>query len=169
MRVRRIPDAFDDPEFVFELKHDGFRLAVYVEDGQCWLVSRNQKNLKFESLKKELAKLPVKSAVLDGEVICLDRNGVSRFNALLKSNVEPILCAFDLLWLDGEDLRKRPLIVRKERLQRLIQSSDTIRILFAQHVEGRGREFFKEICQRGLEGMVAKRKHSVYKDDGDGG
>jgi bifunctional non-homologous end joining protein LigD len=55
MRVRRIREPFDDPEYVLVLKHDGFRAVVYVEDGQCWLVSRNQKNLKFELLKKALA------------------------------------------------------------------------------------------------------------------
>jgi len=168
MRLRRVQHAFDDPGYVFELKHDGFRAVLYVEDGQCWLVSRNQKNLKFESLKKALSGLPVKSAVLDGEVICLDNKGVSRFNALLERKVEPIFYTFDLLWLDGEDLRKLPLIVRKGRLQRLIESSGIRRILYAQHVEGRGKELFKEICRRDLEGMVAKRKQGIYKDDGDG-
>jgi bifunctional non-homologous end joining protein LigD len=168
MRVRRIPQPFDDPEYVFELKHDGFRAVAYVEDGQSWLVSRNLKNLKFESLKKALSGLPVKSAVLDGEVICLDSKGVSRFNALLERKVEPIFYAFDLLWLDGEDLRKLPLIVRKRRLQRLIESSGIRRILYAQHVDGRGKELFDEIWRRDLEGIVAKRKLSVYRDDGTG-
>lgn len=116
MRPRRVQHAFDDPGYTFELKHDGFRAVLYVENGQCWLVSRNQKNLKFESLKKALSGLPVKGAVLDGEVICLDSKGVSRFNALLERKVEPIFYTFDLLWLDGEDLRKLPLIGKRPSL-----------------------------------------------------
>jgi len=66
---------------------------------------------------------------LDGELICLDSKGLSRFNALLKGNAQSILCAFDLLWLNGEDLRQLPLFIQKERLQRLLESSDTGRIL----------------------------------------
>ena len=66
-----------------------------------------------------------------------------------------------MLWLDGEDLRQLPLFVRKERLQRLLESSDARRNLYAQHVEDSGKEFFEEICRRDLEGIVAKRKLSV--------
>jgi bifunctional non-homologous end joining protein LigD len=166
MRLRRIPAAFDDPDYVFELKHDGFRAIVYLENGECRLVSRNLKNLKFQSLKEALAKLPVENAILDGELVCLDKNGVSQFNVLLDRKVEPVFYAFDLLWLNGEDLRQLPLIERKERLKRLIQPGGIGRILYAQHVNGRGKEFFEVICQRDLEGIVAKRKLGIYKDDG---
>ena len=168
MRLRRIPAAFDDPEYLFELKHDGFRAIVYIENGECRLVSRNLKNLKFQSLKEALAKLPVENAILDGELVCLDKNGASQFNVLLGRKVESVLYAFDLLWLDGEDLRKLPLIERKERLKRLIEPGGIGRIFYAQHVEGRGEEFFEVICQRDLEGIVAKRKLSVYKENGTG-
>ena len=61
MRLRRIPAPFDDQDYLFELKYDGFRAVVYLENGECRLVSRNLKNLKFESLKKELTKLPVQN------------------------------------------------------------------------------------------------------------
>jgi len=165
MRLRRIPEAFDDPDFLFELKHDGFRAVVYIEKGECRLVSRNSKDLRFDSLKKALAGLPVKDAILDGEIICLDRNGVSQFNQLLDRKTEPVLCAFDLLWLDGEDLRRLPLLDRKNRLYRLLQSGSG-RVLYAQHIEHRGKEFFQEVCARDLEGIVAKRKLGVYKEDG---
>jgi len=168
MRLRRVKSAFDDPDYIFELKHDGFRAVAYIENRECRLLSRNLKNLKFESLEAALAKLPVKDAILDGEVIGLDTNGVSRFRYLLGKKWEPMLFAFDLLWLNSEDLRKYPLAGRKDRLRRLIESSECSRIVYAQHIEGRGKQFFKEVCERDLEGIVAKRKLSFYKDDGTG-
>src|SRR5215475_15865636 len=125
-------------------------------------------NLRFESLRKSLAKLPVQDAVLDGEIICLDQNGVSQFNALLERSKEPVFYAFDLLWLDGTDLKDMPLIERKNRLSELVQSSKCNRLLYAQHIEEYGWHFFKEICLRDLEGIVAKRRMSVYKPGGNG-
>jgi bifunctional non-homologous end joining protein LigD len=166
MRLRQIPKPFDDPNFVFELKRDGFRGVVYIEDQQCRLVSRNQRGLKFASLKTALAKLRVNDIILDGEIVCLDERGVSQFNQLLNRKTEPVFYAFDLLWLDGEDLRQLPLIERKARLGRFIKSAKCDRLLFAQHIEGTGKRFFQEICARDLEGIVAKRKLSIYKDNG---
>ena len=74
------------------------------------MVSRNQRNLGFGALKRSLAKLPVENAILDGEIICVDAKGVSQFNQLLSRKGEPVFYAFDLLWLDGEDLRQMPLV-----------------------------------------------------------
>ena len=108
----------------------------------------------------------MRNAILDGEIVCLDENGVSRFNRLLSHKAEPILYAFDLLSLDGKDLRQLPLIERKSRLARIVESSNCERLLFAQHVDGEGKKLFKEICSRDLEGIVAKRKLGIYKDDG---
>jgi len=71
-----------------------------------------------------------------------------------------------LLWLNGEDLRNKALSDRKKRLARLIRSADCPRILYAQHIEQYGKRFFEEICSRDLEGIVAKRRLSIYKDDG---
>jgi bifunctional non-homologous end joining protein LigD len=103
MRLRTVKEPFDNPDYIFELKHDGFRAVVYVQNSECKIVSRNRRNLGFESLKKALTKLPVQSAIIDGEIVCLDAHGVSRFNELLKRKGEPVLYAFDLLWLDGQD------------------------------------------------------------------
>jgi bifunctional non-homologous end joining protein LigD len=83
MRLRLVKEPFDNPDYLFELKHDGFRAVVYIEDGQCKLVSRNMRLLKFDSLKNMLAGLPVRDAVIDGEIVCLDKRGVSQFNQLL--------------------------------------------------------------------------------------
>jgi hypothetical protein len=98
-------EPFDNPDYIFELKHDGFRAVVYLQNGECKLISRNLKNLRFESLKLALSKLAVKNAILDGEVVVLNAQGVSQFNQLLNRKAEPVLYAFDLLWLDDEDLR----------------------------------------------------------------
>ena len=102
------------------------------------------------------------------EIVWLDERGVSQFNQLLNRKAEPVFYAFDLLWLDDEDLRRLPLIVRKKRLRMLIQSSNSAKILYAQHIEGEGKQMFAEICARDLEGVVAKRKLGIYKDDGTG-
>jgi bifunctional non-homologous end joining protein LigD len=139
--------------------------VVYLQTGEL-IVSRNQRNLGFESLKKALTKLPVQSAIIDGEIVCLDAQGVSRFNELFTRRGQPVLYTFDLLWLDGEDLRQTALLERKRRLAELIKSAGCERILYAQHIEQHGKRFFEQICARDLEGIVAKRKLGIYKDDG---
>ncbi len=166
MRLRLVKEPFDNPDYIFELKHDGFRAVAYLQNGECKIISRNQKQFGFESLKKALTKLPVQSAIIDGEVVCLDAHGVSRFNELLKRKGEPVLYAFDLLWLDGHDLRQTVLLERKGRLAKLIKSAGCERILYAQHIEEHGKRFFEQICARDFEGIVPKRKLSIYKDDG---
>lgn len=100
--------------------------------------------------------------------MCLDASGTSHFNHLLDRKHEPLLYAFDLIWLDGTDLRQHPLIARKEKLAALIQSSRCNRIMYAQHVEEHAKKLFEEICRRDLEGIVGKRKLGIYKDDGTG-
>ncbi len=98
--------------------------------------------------------------------MCIDSHGVSQFNVLFSRRGKPVFYAFDLLWLDGEDLRKLPLIERKRRLLELIQHSECQQIIYAQHIEHHGIRFFEETCSRDLEGIVAKRKRGIYKSDG---
>lgn len=74
--------------------------------------------------------------------------------------------AFDLMWVDGEDLRQAPLIERKRKLKELIERSEYSEILYAQHVERNGKLLFEEICERNLEGIVAKRRTSIYAEHG---
>jgi bifunctional non-homologous end joining protein LigD len=156
MRLRLIREPFDHPDYIFELKHDGFRAITYIQNGECKLISRNLNNLRFNSLRAALATLPVKEAIIDGEIVCLDGQGISQFNRLFNPKTEPVLYAFDLLWLDGEDLRQYPLIARKERLSDLITSGNCPRIVYAQYIEGYGKQFFGEIFERDPEGIVAK-------------
>ena len=77
MRLRLVREPFDHPDYIFELKHDGFRAVAYLQHGESKLVSRNQRNLGFAAFKRPLAKLPVENAILDGEIVCLDARGVS--------------------------------------------------------------------------------------------
>ena len=167
MRLRLVKEPFDNPDYIFELKHDGFWALAYIENGECRLVSRNLRSLRFESVGAALGKLPVKNAIIDGEIVCLDENGVSQFNWLLSGRRanQAILYVFDLLWINGVDLRRSPLVERKARLCELVRRSACPRLLYAQHVEGGGKEFFNEICRCDLEGIVAKRKMGMYRED----
>jgi len=155
MRLSRVAAAFDDADFLFELKHDGFRCLVYIAEGRCDLVSRNTNyQQRFVALKAALAKLKAKTAILDGELVCLDDEGKSRFNLLFRRRAEPVFYAFDLLWLNGKDFRGLPLVQRKIRLRRLIETSDCERIIYTQHIEMRGCVLYQAICKKDLEGII---------------
>jgi bifunctional non-homologous end joining protein LigD len=169
MRLSRRLKPFDHPDYIFELKHDGFRALAYIDADDCRLISRNANAFRsFSALRESLGKLPVDNAILDGEIICMDKVGRSQFNELLSLTGKPVFYAFDLLWLDGEDLRSLPLIERARRLQEPLQRSNCERIFYAQHVEEHGIAFFKQICDHDLEGIVAKRRLSAYRNNGIG-
>jgi bifunctional non-homologous end joining protein LigD len=168
MRLRLVDKPFDHPDYIFELKHDGFRAIAYIQKGECKLISRNLHNLRFSSLKKELAKLPVADAIIDGEIVCLDAQGVSQFYQLLSRKAKPALYAFDLLWLNGEDLRNQPLTTRKEMPRTFNPLSRRPSDSLCAAYRAYGKRFFEEICGRDLEGIVAKRKLSFHKDGGKG-
>jgi bifunctional non-homologous end joining protein LigD len=163
MRLHQIRKPFDSPDWVFELKHDGFRALAYIDSGRCQLVSRRNLTYRsFDNLKLAMSKLRVQNAVLDGELICIDRTGRSIFNELLYRKSEPVFYAFDLLWLNGEDLRNEPLSIRKGRLERLIKSAKNESLLYAHHIENDGTKLFNIICEQNLEGIVGKRRDSIY-------
>jgi bifunctional non-homologous end joining protein LigD len=167
MTLSRRREPFDHPDWIFELKHDGFRSLAYVTDGACQLVSRRRNVYKsFATLKESLAELRVKNAILDGEIICLDDAGRSIFKDVLRRRGEPIFYAFDLLWLNGQDLRGLPLLDRKDRLRRLLEAHRPDRVLFAKHIEAHGIKFFQAVCESDCEGIVAKRKDGVYSARG---
>jgi bifunctional non-homologous end joining protein LigD len=160
----RLAAPFDGADFLFELKHDGFRAVAYVEESKCELVSR--KKITYKSvgrLNAAMATLPVKSAIFDGEIVCLDGDGHSQFLDLMRRRRhDAVLYAFDLLWHDGDDLRELPLIERKRRLRRVIRASRNPGLLYADHVERYGVKLFSAICQRDCEGIVAKHKLATY-------
>ena len=101
------------------------------------------------------------SAIIDGEIVCLDSDGRSVFNELLFHHKESYFFAFDLPWLNGRDLRSRPLIERKQHLRRLIPEQSN-RLLYCDHVDENGEGLFELACQHDLEGIVAKKKDSRY-------
>jgi bifunctional non-homologous end joining protein LigD len=145
------------------LKHDGFRALAYVSEGHCELVSRRRNVYKsFQQLRENLGALKVKDAVIDGELVCLDSEGRSIFNELLFRRGSPIFYCFDILYLNGRDLRQLPLIERKEKLRAVIESSALPDVLCGKYIEGRGVDLFNEVVRRNLEGVVAKRKNGVY-------
>jgi len=167
MKLSRVAAAFDDADFLFELKHDGFRCLAYIAEGRCDLVSRNTNYYqRFDSLKAALANLKVRDAILDGELVCLDNEGRDRWNLLLRRLAEPVFHAFDLLWLNGKDFRGLPLVERKIRLRQLIEKSDCERIIYTQHIEMRGCVLYQAICKKDLEGIICKRKDGMYSVSG---
>jgi bifunctional non-homologous end joining protein LigD len=106
-----VRQPFDHPDFLFELKHDGFRALAYISEGQCELVSRRRNPYRsLEQLRSNLAGLRVNDAIIDGEIVCLDSEGRSIFNELLHRKGVPAFYAFDLLYLNGRDLRQLPLV-----------------------------------------------------------
>jgi bifunctional non-homologous end joining protein LigD len=154
--------AFDDPEWVFEVKHDGYRCLAFLEDGAVRLVSRRGRELtRYAALAAALSKeINARSAVIDGELAVLDGVGRSLF-AGMRRREPPVLIAFDLLALDGDDFRNRPLVVRKATLRRILPKSSAY-ILYLQHIEGRGQQLFKLACENDLEGIVAKKASDPY-------
>jgi len=100
--------------------------------------------------------------VIDGELACLDHEGRSIFNELLFRRGCPIFYAFDLLYLNGRDLRQLPLIERKEKLRNVVEKSALPDVICGKYVEGRGVDLFNEVVRRNLEGVVAKRKNGSY-------
>jgi len=118
MPLVSFPEAFDHPQFVFEPKRDGFRALAYIDGHQCRLVSRRGHVYKaWPQLAEELAHaVRARQAVLDGEIVCLEPDGRSHFYKLLFRRDWPHFMAFDLLWLNGKDLREWPLVERKRRL-----------------------------------------------------
>ena len=163
----RIPEPFNDPAWLWELKLDGFRSLAFIENGQCRLVSRNGHVYKrFDPLRASpLRELKVKDAILDGEVVCLDAEGRSIFNRLLFSGGNPVFAAFDLVWINGQDLRGVPLMKRKERLRQVVPVESPC-VLHVDYLPEKGKELFALACEQDLEGIVGKWAKGTYQDDG---
>jgi bifunctional non-homologous end joining protein LigD len=161
---RRLP--FDHPDWLFELKYDGFRALLHIRSGRSQLISRNGNPFaSFSDLANSIAgSLPlVHDAVLDGEIVCLDRRGRPQFKNLLFRRGEPCFFAFDLPWNEGKDHRLDSLLDRKQELKRLLSRVPaTAPVRFADHVEGAGVALFEHICKLDLEGIVAKHKYGPY-------
>ena len=143
--LRRQP--FSHPDWLFELKYDGFRSLAYINDGQATLISRKGFTYKrFDDLCNHLASvLRFREAILDGEIVCVDREGRPRFYDLMFRGGEPRYAVFDILYKDGKDLRSLPLRKRKQILRRLIPEKHT-HLLYVDRILDNGNGLFQKIC-----------------------
>jgi bifunctional non-homologous end joining protein LigD len=164
MRLLRRPEPFDSDEYLYEPKIDGFRALARIADGKGELISRNGNVFRgFADLAAWIAEhLKVHDAVLDGEIACIDGEGRPVFKDLLFRRSACVFVAFDLLYLNGKDLRTLPLTERKRQLRKILGIRRS-RVMYLDHVENDGRLLFEQIVKMDLEGMVCKRKNSPYR------
>jgi bifunctional non-homologous end joining protein LigD len=159
-------DAFDDPEWLFEPKYDGFRGLLYGSSQGCEIRSPRDHLLpRFPDLEDRIGQvLKGREVVLDGEIVSLNRQGRPVFQELVRGRGFLAFAAFDLLWLDGTDFRARSLTDRKALLTRLLPE-DTGPLYKVLTIEEHGRALYGAIKRMDLEGIVAKRISDPYHPD----
>ncbi|MFY3744381.1 DNA ligase D [Anaeromyxobacter sp. Red801] len=154
--------------WVHETKYDGYRIGCALEGGRATLWSRrgNDWTAQFPEVARAAEALPARSALLDGEVAAVLPGGRTSFQALQQAfsggRRSLAYFVFDLLWLDGEDLSRRPLLERKDALRRLLGARGEV-LRYAPHVDAPGAEVLREACRLGLEGIVSKRADAPYR------
>jgi bifunctional non-homologous end joining protein LigD len=164
-------------DWIYEIKWDGVRALCFIDGGKLHMVSRNANAM--EKQYPELSILPhqvnARQAILDGEIVALDAHGKPSFELLqrrinvaeasaiarLSRNSPVVFIAFDLLYLDGDDLRRTPLIERKELLKKVLKPNELVR--YSEYFTGNGAEILEAVKAQGLEGVIAKRPESVYE------
>jgi DNA ligase D-like protein (predicted ligase) len=164
LAVAKLPEG---PEWMYELKFDGYRALGVKLDGRAQLLSRNGKNFtaRFASISRALEALPDET-VIDGEIVAYDANGRPSFNVLQNHlSDKPLLhlFAFDLLVLRGKDLKQEPLEKRRELLRRKVMPRLPESIRYSETLDGPAREVVEAVSEQGLEGVVAKRRNSLYE------
>jgi bifunctional non-homologous end joining protein LigD len=178
MLAESIEKPFDDSDWLFEIKWDGYRAIAFIENGKVRLVSRNQNELtaRYPELKDMPEYIKAKTAVLDGEVVALDAEGRASFSlmqqrtgfrpgghrAAAKADVPVLYYAFDLLYLDGYDWRHVPLEERKRKLASLLTTGDSLR--YSDHYAAQGKALFEIARSKKLEGILAKKRNSCYEE-----
>jgi bifunctional non-homologous end joining protein LigD len=178
MLAESVEKAFDGAEWLFEIKWDGYRAIAFIDGGKVRLVSRNQNDLtpRYPELKEMAKFVQAKTAILDGEVVALDEEGRASFSlmqqrtgfrpggrrAVGNAEVPVLYYAFDLLYLDGYDWRRVPLEERKRKLASLVVAGDVVR--YSDHYVERGKALLEMARQKGLEGIVAKKRVSFYEE-----
>jgi bifunctional non-homologous end joining protein LigD len=157
------------PQWAFEIKHDGYRFIVRKEGNRIQVLSRAGKDwtAAVPGIVMSMQDLPARSAILDGECVVCDEQGLTDFDGLRSAMArgrapEAFLYVFDLLELDGEDLRKQPWEERRNRLKQLL-SKPRFGLVLSEHSDGDGEALFRKACEMGLEGLVAKRRRSLYR------
>jgi bifunctional non-homologous end joining protein LigD len=178
MLAESVDDPFDGPDWLFEIKWDGYRAIAFLDNGKTRLVSRNQNDLtpRYPELKDLPQFVKAKTAILDGEVVALDEKGRSSFSlmqqrtgfrargkrAAANADVPVLYYAFDLIYLDGFDWRRVPLEERKNKLSTILRPGDSLR--FSDHYAEQGKALFDVAKQQGLEGILAKKRASFYEE-----
>jgi bifunctional non-homologous end joining protein LigD len=178
MLAESIEKPFDDPDWLFEIKWDGYRAIAFIENGKVRLVSRNQNELtaRYPELKDMPEFVKAKTAILDGEVVALDVDGRASFSlmqqrtgfrpggkrAAEKADVPVLYYAFDVLYLDGYDWRRVPLEERKKKLASILDAGDSLR--YSDHYEAQGKALFEIARDKKLEGILAKKRNSYYEE-----
>ncbi len=173
-----VEKPFDDPDWLFEIKWDGYRAIAFIHNGAVRLVSRNQNDLtpRYPEVRELTKFVSAKTAILDGEVVVLDEQGRSSFSlmqqrtgirshgrqAAPRSELPVLYYAFDLLYLDSYDLRRVALEERKRVLKELLAAGEIVR--YSDHYAGQGVALFDAAKQKGLEGILAKRRSSSYEE-----
>ena len=163
--VEKPPEGDD---WLHEIKFDGYRVLCRIDGPDVRLITRRAKDWteSFPTLARAARQLPVRGALIDGELVVLDARGISSFQSLQNAlgrgrEKDVVYYAFDLLHLDGRDLRELPLSERKDMLARILRKAPrTIRLV--EHVQGEGPIFYQQACDHGLEGIVSKRRESRY-------
>ena len=173
-----VEEPFDDPNWLFEIKWDGYRAVAFLDKGRVRLVSRNQNDLtpRYPELRQLAGSIEGQSAILDGEVVVLDDQGRSSFSLMQqrtgiraggrqgasRSELGVVYYVFDLIYLDGYDLRRVALDERKRVLRQVLRAGDLVR--YSDHYAGRGTALFEAAKQKGLEGILAKKCNSCYEE-----
>jgi ATP-dependent DNA ligase len=179
LRMRTLPAGFIAPclptnahtlpsggLWLHEIKHDGIRVIARKDGERVRLYSRpgNDFTRRFPLIVETLARLRSRSCIIDGEAVACDDNGVASFDLVRhhRANDSVFVYAFDLIELNGDDLRRDPLEVRKATLASIVAKASA-GIRFNEHIEGDGPTVFAHACKLGLEGIVSKRKDSIYR------
>jgi bifunctional non-homologous end joining protein LigD len=161
-RSAKTPPA--GPGWIHEIKHDGYRIIARRDQGGVRLITRKGHDFtaRFPLAAAAVAALPARSFLIDGEAIACDDNGLAVFEMIRHHHREVELCAFDLLELDGEDLRSSAIEERKRTLARLLRRSSP-GIVLNEHFNGDGAVVYRHACALGCEGIVSKRLGSPYR------
>jgi len=165
MRPILVAQPFHHKGWVYEEKYDGYRILAYKEGSRVTLLSRNAKDRTqmFSIVAQAVAALPHQTLLLDGEVVAFDRRNVSRFQLLQERKSEPSYAVFDCLYVNGKDLRSRPLTRRRTALEQAVAAGgEAGRLLLAQRLASNGLDAYRVAQRKGYEGVVAKDASSPY-------
>ncbi len=169
MLATLVDEPFDDPDWQYEVKWDGYRALAFVNKGKVDLLSRNNKsfNEKFYPIYDLLLGWKI-NAVLDGEILVLNSKGVSNFGSLQnwrsEADGELVFYVFDILWYDGKNLMEMPLYQRQAILNEVLPTDDD-RVRLGKVFKASGVDFFDAASRMGLEGIIAKKTDSIYATD----